>query len=256
MIPICLHLLLPALSQPGGVLRERWFTDYVPGLAVELEQLGIACWRCAVAGSEFDLSLWEAPLTADTVAAAVDHAPYPDSVKRSARAHSAHWSVRLNASHAPWLDRCTLLLGIAGVLALGSAAIAVVHPRACASLPAAALIPDGGERLQILHAYPLGLLITGFQKYEIEGEPGVWMASVAAHALDLPEFAMWAPDHTHAQATLELYDQLHRHLLQSAAVFRPGDRISAGQQELRVAALPPDLPFARADRRWLQLVPT
>lgn len=246
--------LLSSLQWPAD-LQPR-MSAFDPALTGSLVALGHARWQYTVASTEFEIEFHAQPISARALASAIDHAPYPASVKAAARTHRAHWCVRLQASAGPWLDRCGMLLAIVGALAQTEGAIAVVHCAAQASLPAAALIPDAGERLQILRAYPLGLLITGFQKYEIAGEPGLWMASVDAHALGLPEFAMWVPDHTHGQATLELYDLLHRHLLQSAAVFRPGDRITAGQQELRVAVLPPDLPFARADRRWLQLVPT
>ncbi len=187
---------------------------------------------------------------------AIEHAPYPVSIRSAAVAHKSHVSVRLTDRTRSWLDSCAEWMVVASNFAEATNAIVVAHLAAGASLPAAILLPDddANERWAILRAIPLGLLITGFKKYQIEGEPGVWMATVCANALGLPEFAMHVPDHSHGQRTLDLFDRLHRHLLSTAAVFRPGDRITVGKgQDLQLAAMPDNLPFVHSGQHWLQL---
>lgn len=204
----------------------------------------------------FEIDVAGPPLDAPALAAVVDHAPFPEATKAAARAHRSCVGVRLIASEAPWLDRCATLMSVAGALAAATDGVAVAHLAAYALLPAGALVPDGdaAERWEILRAIPLGLLITGFRKYQIEGEPGVWMATVCANTLGLPEFAMHVPDHSHGQRTLDLFDRLHRHLLSTAAVFRPGDRITVGKgRDLQLAAMPENLPFVNSGQHWLQL---
>ncbi len=190
---------------------------------------------------------------AKAVEAALQASHYDQSRKTAARNHRAYIRGELSTDKPVSLDGMVVLAGVMGALSSADALV-VVHLAARASLPAQALMPEPveGERLPTLRAFPLGLFYVGFVKYQIEGEEGVWMATHNAALVGLPEFTMHVPDHSWGQTVLDIFDRLHRYLLQSGACFSPGDTATLGPEfTVRFEAPDEPLEFMSPGRSWL-----
>jgi hypothetical protein len=190
------------------------------------------------------------------LAEAIDPGPYPASEKARGHSHQAWLRLELLERPADWLQTMATLLAVAGAFADDGASL-LLNPAGLASLPVAALCPGTpDERMQLLHAYPLGLVYSGFRKYQLEQQSGLWMCSVDARRYGLSELAMHVPDHGYGNSVLELQDALHRHALRTGTRFQVGESASVLGQTLRFAEPDPDLPFVDQPSHWLELLPT
>ncbi len=253
-------LLSEPLESTAAELRAqilRFAPELVPALVNVGADPGGSGFAVEMNGADFLLECAdESYARFEELAAAIDHAPYDAVTKNRAKGHAAWLRLRLLGDDPPSLDRFALTLALAGSF-IDNKAIAVANLRARASLPIAALAPDSSSegRLAILRAYPLGLLFTGFMKYELEDQPGVWMVSVCAADYGLPEFCLVVADHSWGQRSLDIFDLLHRHALSKGAVFNPGDSATLpGQTRVRFVLPDPSLPFLVKGRQCLQLL--
>lgn len=176
---------------------------------------------------------------------------YGADIKKAAREHRAFIEICLLSENLPVLDRMAILGGLAGALT-DSGSLVVAHKAAHSSLPAAALARDEAHRdpMNIIRAIPPPLLFCGFVKYEVEGLPGIWMRTLRADLIGLPDFAANVPDHDWGNKVLETITSLYGHIEQTGAVFHPGDTASlSADVNLTFEAPNPELEFlaARSD---------
>jgi Domain of unknown function (DUF4261) len=174
------------------------------------------------------------PLPTDRVEACVRPAHWPPAFKDAARRHTSHLILTYAGAATEPLERLVALTAVAAALA-PQGAWALLHEDARSCFPAdllwdeltAGADPDASP-LDVLRSLPLPLFYGGFVKYEIAGEPGVWMRTYGLHRLGLPDLAYRAAGHHQGQETFELFSGLLDYLRESGTAFAPGHTMQVG----------------------------
>ena len=146
------------------------------------------------------------------------------------RAHQAHLLLYYAGSDPDPLEQYVALAAVAGVFGeLG--AIVVANESGRTSFPAVALARDEGmgPMMDTLRELPLPMLYCGLNKLEVEGERGVWMRTVGADLLGLPDFATRAKGHGQTEKVAEIFDNVLRYLRTSGATMAAGHTMQVGE---------------------------
>ena len=246
-----------------SLLRQRKSTDSSHHLQSRIRKYDPSLASAAVAHQEavdamcvniggYKIDLEHCAYNGDsTLDAIVDVGPFPETIKHQAKAAQGLTRIRLLGDGPYALTDLLLLASVAGAIGEDDG-IVVIHEAARAAIPVGVLLPPPleGQRMSIIMQYPLGLLLVGHSKYELEGDPGVWMTTHASHLLGLDELAMHVASHAHGEKAMRLFDQLQRYA--TSTPFAPGDTAQVGAgQSIRFSRPAHQLPFMDSVHDWL-----
>jgi hypothetical protein len=166
----------------------------------------------------------EPPDTHDPVEWCLGPAHFEPHFKDAARAHKSFIILYYAGTADDPVERYVALAAVAAAL-VPATALVVLNEDGRSAFPAAALVPESGDGIEMLRSLPLPLLYCGFIKLEIENVLGVWMRTVGAERLGLPDLAFHADGHHRGQETFELFTSLLGYLRRRGARFADGHTI-------------------------------
>lgn len=180
------------------------------------------------------------PIPADALEGCVAAAHYDEEQKNAVRAHKAHLLLFYAGTQSDPLAQYHVLIAVASSLApLG--AIAILNESAQTSLPVGIFFDAEKEtRLEYIETFPMLMLCCGFLKYEIENQPGVWMRSMGANEIGLPDLAMLTSGHDQGQDTFDAFSSILDYLQESGAVLNAGETMEMGDLFIRLRAPVPE----------------
>jgi hypothetical protein len=176
-----------------------------------------------------------APLPSDRVEACVRQAHWPPAFKDAARRHNSHLLITYAGDEPDPLEQLVALALVGAALA-PQGAWALLHEDARSCFPADLLWDElhadgAGDPLQVLRDLPLPWLYGGLVKYEVEGEPGVWMRTVGNHRFGLPDLARHAAGPHEGRETIDLFANLLAYLRETGATLSPGHTLNVGPDQ-------------------------
>ncbi len=228
-----LYAAAPAYDAAALTAALRAYDPELKRATVEIEPVtaaaGTPLGRAAWGKHAVDLVGFDVPMPA----AAVEHFLLPShltaDLKAKVRKHRAHLLLYYAGSEPDRLEQYVALAAVAGVFGeLG--AIVVANEGGRTSFPAAALSRDGpmGPMMDTLRELPLTMLYCGLNKIEIQGERGVWMRTVGADLLGLPDFATRAKGHGQTEKVSEIFNSVLQYLRTSGATMAAGHTMQVG----------------------------
>ena len=174
------------------------------------------------------------PIPADALEGCVAPSHYDQEQKDAVRAHKAHLLLFYAGTETNPLAQYHVLIAVAASLApLG--AIAILNEAAQTSLPIGVFSDAEKEnRLEYIKSFPMLMLCCGFLKYEIENQSGVWMRSMGANEIGLPDLAMLTNGHDQGQDTFDIFSGILDYLQESGAILNAGETMEMGDLFIRL----------------------
>jgi hypothetical protein len=228
--PLSLGVLFP---EPPGLTSEaltaslRAYHPDLAGATADVErdpEGGKGAWLLGVAGwgkHAVKLVGFDAPMPSEVVELCVQPAHYKAELKEQARRHKAHLLLYYGGYEEDAYEQYVALAAVAGALAEHGAVMAV-NEAAHMSFPAAALARRARlDAMDWLHSLLLHLYC-GFVKYQVKGEPGVWMRTYGCHRIGLPDLAFHAEGHHEGQKTFDIFSSVLGYVLNSGAELGAG----------------------------------
>lgn len=134
--------------------------------------------------------------------------------KEQARQHRSHVLLRYVGYDTNPYAQYDVLAIVAGIFA-DYGALMVVNLRAASCLPTTMLSPkqNTADHLeQVIATLLPSILYCGFVKYFIEGEESLWVRTVGADALYLPDFAAFLPSIEVSEEYFMIFTEIHHYI--------------------------------------------
>lgn len=154
------------------------------------------------------------PMSEEILSYSLQLAHCDQGIKQKARKHSSYVLLSyVGYDVNPYVQYDALAIA-AGVMAEQDAFM-VVNLRATSCLPTAMLSPKRNtvDKLeQVIYTLLPSILYCGFVKYFIEDENSLWIRTVGADALYLPDFAAFLTDIEAAEEYFMVFTEIHKYL--------------------------------------------
>jgi hypothetical protein len=169
------------------------------------------------------------PMPKEPVEACVQPSHYDAETKAQARAHKAHSLLFYRGQSQNVSEQYLALALVAGALC-GEGGIAVLNESALTSLPSRLFTGENGlSRLELFRTLPPLMLFAGFVKYELEGQPGVWMRTHGLREWDLPDLATHVESHGQGSQIFEIFSDVASYMIAKGPILCAGHTMQIGE---------------------------
>ncbi|RYG71271.1 DUF4261 domain-containing protein [bacterium] len=169
------------------------------------------------------------PMPQEPVEACLQPSHYNRETKDLARTQQAHALLFYRGEANNVSEQYVSLALIAGALC-GEGGLAVLNESALTSVPSRVFTAESGEsNLELWRTAPPLFLFAGFVKYELEGQPGVWMRTYGLHVWGLPDLATLVEGHHQGTEIFNIFSNVASYMMAKGPILCAGHTMQIGE---------------------------